>query len=235
MPRHHSPSLIAFSRSDLTSSSGFLTFGGGFVSFGGLVIEGSFFGEDEVEFGREPFSLTRPFSEGGGGGGGGGGGAGAGAGATAIGGGGGGEGLSGTGGGGGRVSGSGWRRGELGSLAASTRDKSATRPFCCPPFMLRPASSVEGGGGGGGRLSRPLLPALPPRVGVPASCTGGGAGGGWLGRRWGVPAPPAPRPGDSAGEPGSGMYWWLRSNCTCRGQGVSRVERGMKRTVHREN
>jgi len=101
------PSLIAFKRSDLTSSSGFLTFGGGFFSWGGEVIVEIFFG-DEDALGREPLALKSPFSEGGGGGGGGGG-----AGAAAIvvaagAGGGGGEGarLSGTGGGGGRQSGS---------------------------------------------------------------------------------------------------------------------------------
>merc|ERR1719318_1370403 len=93
------PSLIALSKSDLTSSSGFLTFGGGFFSCGGEVMVDIFLGEEDA-FGREPLALKRPFSEGGGGGGGGGG-----AGAAAAGaGGGGGEGarLSGTGGGGGR-------------------------------------------------------------------------------------------------------------------------------------
>merc|ERR1719318_173016 len=86
------PSLIALSKSDLTSSSGFLTFGGGFFSCGGEVMVDIFLGEEDA-FGRDPLALKRPFSEGGGGGGGGGG-----AGAAAAGAGGGG------GGGGGRLS-----------------------------------------------------------------------------------------------------------------------------------
>ena len=64
---------MAFKRSDRTSSCGFLTGGGAFFSCGGEVIVDIFFG-DEVELGREPFSLISPFSAGGGGGGGGGGG-----------------------------------------------------------------------------------------------------------------------------------------------------------------
>jgi len=165
------PSLIAFKRSDLTSSSGFLTLGGGFFNWGGDVIVDIFFG-DEDALGREPFTLMRPFSEGGGGGGGGGG---AGAAATGAGGG-GGEGarLSGTGGGGGRQSGSGLCRGELG-CCARTLDRSATKG----PLIDIADISVAGGGGGGGRLSRPVLLALKFLVGVPSLCAvGGGAGGG---------------------------------------------------------
>merc|ERR1719507_1082634 len=93
------PSLIAFSRSDLTSSCGFLTIGGAFFRVGGEVID--FLGEEEL--GREPLTFgASPFSTGGGGGGGGGGiGAEeAGGGARGTGGGGG----EGAGGGGGRVS-----------------------------------------------------------------------------------------------------------------------------------
>ena len=66
------PSLIALSKSDLTSSWGFLTIGGAFLSCGGEVIVDIFFG-GELEFGREPFTLIVPLSIGGGGGGGGGG------------------------------------------------------------------------------------------------------------------------------------------------------------------
>jgi len=47
------PSLIAFSRSDLTSSCGFLTIGGAFLRVGGEVID--FLGEEEL--GREPLTL----------------------------------------------------------------------------------------------------------------------------------------------------------------------------------
>jgi len=167
------PSLIAFRRSDLTSSSGFLTLGGGFFSWGGEVIVDIFFG-DEDALGREPLALYTPFSDGGGGGGGGGG-----AGARAVGaGGGGGEGarLSGTGGGGGKQSGSGLWRGELG-CCAKTLDRSATRG----PLRVMADISLAGGGGGGGRLSLPALLALMFLVGVPSpwpALVGGGAGGG---------------------------------------------------------
>jgi len=70
------PSLMAFNKSDLTSSWGFLTIGGAFFSCGGEVIVDIFLGE-EFALGREPLSLISPFSAGAGGGGGGGGGGGA--------------------------------------------------------------------------------------------------------------------------------------------------------------
>jgi len=87
---------------------------------------------------------------------------------------------------------------------ARTRERSATRG----PERDNPDISLAGGGGGGGRLSRPALLARRLRVGVPSPCAvGGGAGGGWEGLLCGVPPPADLLGDDSAGDPGSGMYW----------------------------